>query len=229
MLLLFALQMLLPAFAMAEDDVPEAKPQMAITDPKGEEDTSGAYDGEAPAKAVFTANPEHVGAFDARYEWVFVDVVQQDTFLVRYDENTEYEFVKSGSFAVSLNVTFTQGNQIYEYEYDAFTITISESQLTVPNAFTPNGDGINDIFKVKEDYRSIVSFKATVFNRWGKKLYSWDDLDGGWDGKSGGSDVPDGAYYLYVEARGADGKNYDIKKTINLLRGYIEGGTGSAP
>ena len=63
---------------------------------------------------------------------------------------------------------------------------------------------------------------ATVFNRWGKKLYEWSDLDGGWDGKSGGKDVPDGGYYLVVKARGADGRNYDIKKVINVLRGYTE-------
>ena len=71
-------------------------------------------------------------------------------------------------------------------------------------------------------------FRAIVFSRWGKKLYEWNDPAGGWDGRSGGSDVPDGAYYLNIEARGADGKNYHIKKTINLLRGYTEdrgGGT----
>ena len=39
--------------------------------------------------------------------------------------------------------------------------------------------------------------------------------------------MPDGAYYLLIEARGADGKNYHIKKTINLLRGYTENGTGA--
>ena len=102
---------------------------------------------------------------------------------------------------------------------------MSESQLEFPNAFTPNGDGINDIFKAKEGYKSIVSFEAAVFSRWGKKLYEWRDLDGGWDGRSGGHDVPDGAYYLVVKARGADGRNYNIKKVINILRGYTEEGS----
>lgn len=97
----------------------------------------------------------------------------------------------------------------------------------MPNAFTPNGDGVNDVFRVKESYQSIVSFEAMVFNRWGKKLYEWRTPDGGWDGKSGGSDVPDGAYYLVINARGADGKKYHIKKVINLLRGFKEN-TGGA-
>ncbi len=96
--------------------------------------------------------------------------------------------------------------------------------MELPNAFTPNGDGINDIFKVKEGYKSIVSFEAKVFNRWGKKLYEWNDIEGGWDGRSGGKNVPDGAYYLIVKARGADGKNYDVKKVINILRGFSDKG-----
>ena len=48
---------------------------------------------------------------------------------------------------------------------------------------------------------------------------------GGWDGKCGGKDAPDGGYYLYVQAQGADGKKYEYKKVINVLRGYTESST----
>jgi gliding motility-associated-like protein len=75
---------------------------------------------------------------------------------------------------------------------------------------------------VKEGYQSIVSFEAKVFDRWGKCLYTWTDLAGGWDGRSGGREVPDGAYYLHIKARGADGRKYNIKKVINVLRRYTE-------
>ncbi len=222
---LLALQSVLPVPAAAEDDVPGVKPVMTVTNPKGEEDSSGAYDGEAPAKAVFTANPENVGDYDVRYEWIFLKTETQDTLFVRYEENTAYDFNESGSFMVILKVTFDNGTLVYEYDdLTPFTLKISESVLNVPNAFTPNGDGYNDVFKVKDDYKSIISFEATVFNRYGRKLFSWNDLEGGWDGTFNGSNVPDGAYYLYIKAKGADGKNYDIKKTINLLRGYIKDG-----
>ncbi len=111
-----------------------------------------------------------------------------------------------------------------------FMVTLAESKLEVPNAFTPNGDGINDVFRVKEGYKSIVRFRAIVFSRWGKKLYEWNDPAGGWDGRSGGSECPAGAYYLVVKAQGADGRRYNIKKTINILRGYSEDtGGGSLP
>ena len=87
------------------------------------------------------------------------------------------------------------------------------------------GDGYNDIYKVKEGYQSIVSFKAVIFNRWGQKLYAWDTLDGGWDGKFHGKTVKDGVYFVVVNARGADGKEYKIRKDVNVLTGYSGTGT----
>ena len=90
--------------------------------------------------------------------------------MVRNDEDTEFDFNQSGSYTVELLISFVQGTDTIEYVMDQpFSVTISESKLEVPNAFTPNGDGINDVFRVKEGYKSIISFKAQVFNRWGKK------------------------------------------------------------
>ena len=72
-----------------------------------------------------------------------------------------------------------------------------------------------------------MEFHAIIFNRWGKKLYEWDDPAGGWDGTVGGKDVAQGVYFVLVKAKGADGKEYNIKRDVNLLRGYTEesGGT----
>lgn len=200
-----------------------ASPTMTITAADGTESEETAYDGSAPAVAVFTANPENVGDYTPLYEWTFTRQGESDPFITRYDENTTYTFNESGTFTIELAISFVNGTDTIAFTMDeAFTVTISESKLEFPNAFSPNGDGVNDVFKAKDGYQSIISFEAKVFNRWGKKLYEWSDLDGGWDGKSGGSDVPDGAYYLVVKARGADGRNYNIKKVINILRGYTE-------
>lgn len=182
------------------------------------------YSGNAPMHAVFRANAENTGSYEPLYEWRFTRAGEQTPFLVRYDEETEYDFTKSGTFTVELRVSFVLGRDTIEFEQDTpFMVNINESRLEVPNAFTPNGDGINDVFRVKDGYQSLVTFRAMVFSRWGKKLYEWTDPAGGWDGRSAGNNCPDGAYYLVVEARGADGRNYKIKKTINLLRGFIEG------
>ena len=56
--------------------------------------------------------------------------------------------------------------------------TVLTSTLVVPNAFSPNHDQINDVFKVKS-YQNIVEFHAYIFNRWGQKLYEWTNIEGG--------------------------------------------------
>ena len=212
--------------AAQSDDLPTANPVMTYTDDEGQEVSETQYDGSAPFKATFKACPEHTGNYTPLYEWRFTRSGETTPFLVRYDQDTEYEFLQSGSFSVELRVSFVQGTDTIAYEMDEpFSVAISESKLEVPNAFTPNGDGVNDVFRVKEGYKSIVSFKAMVFDRWGKKLYEWTDPAGGWDGRSAGHAVPDGGYYLNIQARGADGKHYNIKKVINVLRGYTESGT----
>lgn len=212
--------------AAQSDDLPTANPVMTYTDDDGQEVSETQYDGSAPFKATFKACPEHTGNYTPLYEWRFTRSGETTPFLVRYDQDTEYEFLQSGTFSVELRVSFVQGTDTIAYEMDEpFSIAISESKLEVPNAFTPNGDGVNDVFRVKEGYKSIVSFKAMVFDRWGKKLYEWSDPAGGWDGRSAGHAVPDGGYYLNIQARGADGKHYNIKKVINVLRGYTESGT----
>ena len=100
------------------------------------------------------------------------------------------------------------------------------STLVMPNTFTPNHDEINDIYKAKS-YQNIVEFRAYIFNRWGQKLYEWTDIDTGWDGTYRGKDVKQGTYFVLVKAKGADGQTYNIRKDVNLLRGYTEGTSNS--
>ena len=94
------------------------------------------------------------------------------------------------------------------------------SVLLMPNAFSPNGDGINDIYKPKEGYQNIKVFHAYIYNRWGQKLFEWSDPATGWDGTYKGKPVKEGVYFCLVKAKGADGKTYQIKRDVNLLRGY---------
>jgi len=101
-------------------------------------------------------------------------------------------------------------------------VAVSESKLEMPNAFSPNGDGFNDVYKAKEGWKSIVEFEAWILNRWGQVLFHWNNPDEGWDGTQNGRPVKDGVYFVRVKARGADGRDYDIRRDVNLLRGYTE-------
>lgn len=152
----------------------------------------------------------------------------------------EEELRETGSYQIVLIYTFVDdGGVVQEVidEENSLRLQLKNSKLEFPNAFSPNGDGTNDYYGAKSSDpscscrgekvcvhrgQSIVSFHATIYNRWGQKLYSWDDVTGSWDGKFNGTDVKDGVYYVHVEAVGADGITYDIKKDVNILRGYSQ-------
>ena len=176
--------------------------------------------GEAPLEVTFRANPENMGSHTPAYEWHFSKQGEEGELFVRYEEETTYRFVDSGTFDINLICSLTDtGDTLYA---STITVAIVESKLEFPNAFSPNGDEWNEEFKAKE-YKSLVEFHAYIFNRWGQKLYEWTDPAGGWDGKYNGNDVKEGVYFLLVNAKGADGHVYNIRQDINLLRGYIEG------
>lgn len=202
---------------------PTASPKMTYVDEEGFEQDDVEYDGSAPFAARFTSNVSDAEDYIVLYEWRFLRVGESSPLLVRYDADTEYTFLQSGAYSVQLLISFVQNQDTLEYIQDEpFTINIRESRLEFPNAFTPNGDGINDVFKAKDGWQSIVSFRAQVFSRSGRLIYEWRNPADGWDGRSGGRVVPDGAYYLRVDARGADGRHFEIRKTINVLTGYRE-------
>ena len=91
-----------------------------------------------------------------------------------------------------------------------FDVSVSESMLTVPNTFTPNGDGVNDEFHVV--YRSIKEFHMWVYNRWGKLVYKSDDPSKGWDGYIGARPAAEGAYYYVIRALGTDAETGYMSK-----------------
>lgn len=219
------------ATAQQYDGLPTINPTATYTTENGEEESED-YSGNAPLPGRFEANPENVGDYTASYEWHFTMQGEAEPYLIRYEQDTEYTFNDAGTHLIELYATFVNGTDTIAYtqEYWAdrgpLRVNISESRLEMPNAFSPNGDGINDVYKAKSNYQSIVEFHATIFNRWGKKLYEWDDPAGGWDGTVGGKDVAQGVYFVLVKAKGADGKEYNIKRDVNLLRGYTEGVTG---
>lgn len=218
--------------AQAQGLVEAPIPEAVVTDKEGVEEwlsEGDDFSGQAPLKARFLANAEEYKDYTCVCTWRFTRDEEITPYLTRYDKEVDYDFNEAGTFMVQLYVTYSHkenANLVLEYEYEPFMIVISESSLKVPNAFSPNGDGINDYFNVFE-VKSIISFSAAIYNRWGQQLYKWgiDEMEGencGWDGTYNGSPVKDGVYYVVVQARGADGINYDIRRDVNLLRGYIE-------
>ncbi|EGC20234.1 T9SS C-terminal target domain-containing protein [Prevotella multiformis] len=217
-LLAAMLTILFSVSSRAQDCQPSGK----FTDKEGEAGTIAAgetYAGSAPLTVTFSANPPSGHDPATNYEWHFFNQNNtREAYLIRYDEDTEYIFTEAGTTRVVL-YEILNGDTT---RYNAINVSISESSLQMPNAFSPNGDGINDVYRAKPGYKSIVSFKAVIFNRWGQKLYEWDDPAGGWDGKYKGRDVAQGTYFVNVTAKGADGREFRIRRDVNLLRGYTQ-------
>ncbi len=101
---------------------------------------------------------------------------------------------------------------------DTLNIKVYEGpQFYVPTAFSPNGDGQNDIFRpVAAGMKRLNYFR--VFDRWGRQMFSTRTLMEGWDGKYAGQDAPLGAYVWMIEGTDYKGKVIFRKGTVTLIR-----------
>ncbi len=99
-----------------------------------------------------------------------------------------------------------------------FTLFVQNQLLLyIPNAFSPNNDGLNDIFQVYAPGASSVTMK--VFNRWGEKVYDYDgDLNGGWNGTYKGEMAIVDVYIYYVEVNYEDGQKIAKEGSITIVK-----------
>lgn len=93
------------------------------------------------------------------------------------------------------------------------------SELTIPNIFSPNGDGVNDLFFVKGT--NLGEIRMTVFDRWGHVVYDLVSKTGNvsWDGNNQqDAEAAAGVYFYTIKSSGKDGVGYNKKGTITLVR-----------
>lgn len=101
--------------------------------------------------------------------------------------------------------------------YNSDTIYITPScDVLAPKAFSPNGDGVNDLFNVLPP--NVHSYQLFVYNRWGKEIFTTNDLKKGWDGKYNGEDAPMDSYTYYAVGVKTDGTNFTIQGAVLLVR-----------
>jgi gliding motility-associated-like protein len=92
------------------------------------------------------------------------------------------------------------------------------TEIVVPNVFTPNGDGENQLFKI-DNAANLKEIQVDIYDRWGLKVYSWNTLDDAWDGKTrSGLECPDGTYYYLINASTWPGKTITQKGYFSLFR-----------
>lgn len=180
------------------------------------EDVEGeAYGGSAPVEMEFEAFVNEGNYFC----WQFFKsaIGPEDESPVIYatylDQTLNYTFKDAGTTYVRLHAE----NGVCSKDI-TYTIIVNDSFIDAPNAFSPGvSPGVNDEWKVA--YKSIVEFKCAIFDRWGVKMFDFNDPSIGWDGKYKGKYVPSGVYYYVIQAKGSDNKDYKLKGHINILRG----------
>jgi gliding motility-associated-like protein len=85
------------------------------------------------------------------------------------------------------------------------------------NVFTPNGDGVNDVFSFSKE--NLLDIKVDIYNRWGQLIYSWDNINGNWNGTvlPSGKKASEGVYFYVATMLPRNGFIQTIKGYLNLI------------
>jgi gliding motility-associated-like protein len=127
-----------------------------------------------------------------------------------------HEYQSSGSFQVLL-VASVPGGLNCDDSIQAQTVTIlKDGGLFIPNTFSPNADGKNDLFRVRGP--KFPFYYLTVYNRWGEMVYESKDSTTGWDGTHKGMKADPGVYGYYLKAGCKFEDEYFIKGNLTLIR-----------
>ena len=142
------------------------------------------------------------------YTWNF------DNGTISNDENPIFDFEDVGSYDLSLQVVSENGC------VDEMIKNINiypEYALYAPNAFTPNGDGNNDVFLAEGN--GVISFEMQVFDRWGGLVFESSDIEYGWDGMDTSSNkASTGTYMYHIALYDYNGKLWIYNGELNLMR-----------
>jgi gliding motility-associated-like protein len=184
--------------------------------------TADPVKGEAPLVVTFTDNSVRA----SRYKWEFGDSIAsaltiRQTYSSVSSTPDPHTYYIPGEYSVKLTVE-SDLHCIDSMRLDQ-KIIVDESELHVPNVFTPNGDGINDNFMIEA--KSLSSLSVEIFSKSGVKVYSFygegkliTDWKG-WDGNVNNTSAKasPGVYFYVMKASGWDNKRYSGKE----YRGFV--------
>jgi gliding motility-associated-like protein len=169
--------------------------------------------GYAPLTVNFTNNSSSVfGTSSITSVWAFGNGTSQ-TFSSTLGTSTTYS--APGNYTVMLLIS--KGSCL-DTAYKVVKVDIP-SKFEVPNVFTPNGDGSNDIFFLK--VANLTEITAMIFDRWGNVVYETTSNTGNisWDGNNQqGAESPAGVYFYVIKATGKDDQIYEQKGSVSLYR-----------
>ncbi len=143
-------------------------------------------------------------------KWIYSDGKKENN-----SSNPVHVFETPGIYTITLVSTNIDGKTAVDSI--KIEVTGNSSISTIPTLFSPNGDGIADVFTFQS--KNMVNMKVEIFDKKGVIFYKWLGNGGKWDGKNlKGGKAKEGTYFYIITAEGVDGKKYEQKGAINLAR-----------
>jgi gliding motility-associated-like protein len=125
-----------------------------------------------------------------------------------------------GYITVSPELTTTYKLVVKDFKFeetvDYVTVYVEDCASFVPNIFSPNGDGNNDVLYVMSNY--IQSMQFSVYNRWGEMVFESKDVNNGWNGEYKGKACEPSVFVWYLEALLLNGETIKRKGNVTLVR-----------
>ncbi|MCW3084682.1 MAG: hypothetical protein JWP12_2048 [Bacteroidetes bacterium] len=174
--------------------------------------------------AAFTASPQPTSIVDPEIHFTDYSTGQVDQWIWSFgnstssnQQNPTYMYADTGTYHVQLVVTNVHGC------VDTANSSVVIDQIVVfyaPNAFTPNGNGNNDVFRVLGDGIDKGTFEMSIYNRWGELIFKTNDYNVGWNGAKGNSGalVEQDAYVWRVIFRDFAGKKHEYLGHVTMVQ-----------
>ena len=174
---------------------------------------------ESGETVVFTATSKNGGA-NAEYTFmVDGNIVQSGP------ENTYSSSSLADGQTITVEVTSSEQCVVNNTAQDALIIGVNfRPTLVAPTAFSPNGDNLNDEFRLYGPVDEIAEYSLKIYDRWGSQIFETKELSQGWDGQINGKPAPSGVYVWMADytIRGSavtpEGEVKQDKGTLMLIR-----------
>jgi gliding motility-associated-like protein len=158
-------------------------------------------------EVIFLSN--YIGG--SSYFWDFGD--PSSTVNTSSDPNPRHIYTTPGDYITTLTVTNASG--CVETSQKTVSIYLADN-IFIPSGFTPNGDGNNDLFRVRGN--NISYYDMNIFNQWGQRIWFSQKETIGWNGQSNGEYVPNGNYAYAIEVFFDNGNKTFYRGNISVIR-----------
>ncbi|MBU8893049.1 MAG: PKD domain-containing protein [Bacteroidales bacterium] len=126
-----------------------------------------------------------------------------------------HQYTELGIYDIGLTVT-SFNNCVDSLFKPGAVEVIGAGQISFPNAFTPNGDGLNDVFRPVSE--GVIKYELLVYTRWGELIFTTKDLSAGWDGKIQGEYAKPEVYVWKAEGKFTNGRAFELAGDITLIK-----------